>query len=790
MRIRFVGADAPTPAHGVPSAHRFAGDFAARQRLMRTALVLCAAAMAFVLPASSFAAEPLKPELGTQAASQPVLPCRSRPALPADRPRIGLALGGGGARGIAHISILRALEELRVPIDCIAGTSMGALVGALYASGMSVDEMEETVLALDWDELFNDDIPRPQRSFRRKRDDDLVVGRTGIGINAGTLRVTSSLLGGERILLTFQQMIQPVALIDDFDRLPIPYRAVAANLRDGKEVVLARGNLALAMRASMSVPGAFPAVRIDDRVLVDGGIARNLPVEIVQAMGADIVIAVDVGTALPKIDESGSVFEVASQLAGLLTAGNTRASLAALGPRDILIVPELGDEVGPADFTLGSRALEIGAASVPAAKEKLLPLAVDESQWAALLALRTGRSLEAPVVEFVRLENRSSYADAWVLARVDVPLGEPLDAQALTEQLITVFSTRTFSQATYQVVQEEGRTGVLLRVSPKPQGPNYVEFGLSTSANFNGRYDFNVRVGLLNAPSDEYGSEWRTLLQLGDEPRLFGEYYKPFGPKGRWFGYGSAEYRSRKIDVFDESGANLAQVGTDEGAVVVAAGREFGNYGAATVGLRRGAGDLEELIGVVDLPDNSFQVGETFVGLSLDRVDSIFLPRAGWLVNTQYSWSRDSFGADTDFDQFDADALLARRFGDTHSLLFGARYHSTVSGVAPLQSRYQVGGFTRLVGYQPNELSGQHYALLLAGYNKQIADVLGAPAIMGTLFEYGNAWERRSDMDFDDADLHASVYIGLDSWLGPIVLGWGKREGASGNLFLEVGNRF
>jgi NTE family protein len=789
MRIWFARADAPAPADEIPRARRVAPDSFAWHRRQRAALAFCASAIVIGLPLPAFAEDAVEPAVSEQLESPTVLPCRSRPTLPADRPRIGLVLGGGGARGIAHISILRALEEMRVPIDCIAGTSMGALAGALYASGMSVDELEELVLGLDWDVLFDDNIPRPQRSFRRKRDDDLLVGQTGIGINEGTLRLTSSLLGGERILLTFQQWTQPVAMIDDFDRLPIPYRAVAADLRDGKEVVLGRGNLALAMRASMSVPGAFPAVRIDDRVLVDGGIARNLPVEIVRAMGADIVIAVDVGTALPEIEETGSVLEVASQLAGLLTAGNTRASLAALGPHDILIVPELGNEVGPADFDRGPRAIEIGAAAVPPVRERLRALSVDEDQWAGLLAVRTGRNPQPPVVEFVRLENRSNYADAWVLARVDVPLGEPLDAEALTEQLITVFSTRTFGQATYQVVHEEGRTGVLLRVSPKPQGPNFVEFGLSTSANFDGRYDFNVRVGVLHAPFGEYGSEWRALLQLGDEPRLFGEIYQPFGPKGQWFGYGNAEYNGRKIDVFDDSGANLAQVGTDEVSALIGVGREFGNYGAATLGLRRGAGELEELIGLVDLPDNSYHIGEASLGLTLDRLDSVFLPREGWLLRNRYVWSRDSLGADVDFEQFDVDTLYARRFGDTHSVLVGARYHSTVSGEAPLQSLYRVGGFTRLVGYQPNERSGQHYALLMAGYNKQIFDVLGAPALVGTLFEYGNVWERRSDMDFDDGDLHGSVYLALDSWLGPIIFGWGKREGATGNLFLEVGNR-
>src|SRR4249919_3756013 len=289
---------------------------------MRIRIVLVCLAL-LVPTASSAATEDAKATLA----------CRSRPVLPAGRPRIGLALGGGGARGIAHIAVLRQLEAMKVPIDCIAGTSMGALVGAMYASGMSVDEIEKTVLALDWERLLDDSLDRPERSFRRKRDDELVISAPGVGVGRKGVKIAGGLLAGERILLLFEDLVEPVSTIEDFDKLPIPFHAVAADINDGEPVVIQGGDLALAMRASMSLPGIFPPVPIGEHILVDGGIARNLPIDVVREMGADIIIAVDVGTPLAKLDRSSSALAITSQLTGLLTVSNTREQTALLGPR-------------------------------------------------------------------------------------------------------------------------------------------------------------------------------------------------------------------------------------------------------------------------------------------------------------------------------------------------------------------------------------------------------------------------------------------------------------------------
>lgn len=713
------------------------------------------------------------------------------PRLPGEvRPRIGLALGGGGARGIAHISVLRKLEQMHVPIDCIAGTSMGALVGAMYASGMSVDEIEKTVLALEWDQMFDDSLTRRDRSFRRKTDDLLSVAAPGVGIGKGGVKIAAGLLAGERILLLFEKLIEPVSTIEDFDNLPIPYRAVAADINTGEYVVLRSGDLAMAMRASMSIPGVFPPATIGEHVLVDGGVARNIPIDVVRNMGAEIIIAVDVGTPLAKMTPESSIFAISGQVTGLLTVRNTREQLATLTERDVLISPPLGNDVATADFDKGRKALDIGRLGADAAADRLAHLSLPEAAYTHSLSARSGRRQSAPpIVQFVRLDNHSRYRDDLLLARIDVPLGEPLDAAKLESQLYGVYGVNALSQSSYEVVEEDGRTGVVLHVREKIQGPNYLEVGLTMSGDFDGRYDFGLRLGILQSPINDSGGEARYLLQLGDDSGFLAEYYQPFGALGRYFFASRGEYLNLQIPVFDSNGNQTAQYDLRQIGASLGFGREFGNYGALTVGLRRFTGDAEVQIGDPTLPKINTDTGETFVEATVDRLDSTAFPRDGYLARTRYTFSRESLGADTEFEHLDFDAIGAKSFGK-HALQLGLRYHVTTSGVSPIQSLYRLGGYSRLVGFQRNELTGQDYAILLGGYSYQIGKVLNRNAIVGTLLEYGNAWQRRSDMAFKDAILNGSVYIGLDSWIGPVLFGIGAREGGEYNLFLEVGHRF
>jgi len=712
------------------------------------------------------------------------LPCRAGGGDP-DRPRIGLVLGGGGARGFAHVAVLRELERQHVPIDCIAGTSMGALVGGLYASGLSAEAIEREMRALDWPRMFNDRLERPQRSFRRKRDDDLalVPGKPGIG-NEG-IKLAAGVLSGERVMLLLERLTQPVATRADFDALPIPYRAVATDLNTGAAVVLGEGNLAQAMRASMSIPGLFKPVILGDRVLVDGGLANQLPVDVVRAMGADIVIAVDVGTPLAALDETADLFQIIDQISSFMTVGSTNAQAATLGERDVLIRPRLGGEVLTGDFGKLDLALRIGEDSLDAVRPRLAALGVAGTEHEAFAAARPAPATAPPVVDFVRLDNRSRYDDAFLLSRIRIAPGQPLDAGRLERDLLEIHGLETLDQVTYDLVEENGRTGVVVTVLPHRHGPNYLETGLSLYSDFQGDFFVNLRAGVLRAPVNPLGGELRGLLQLGDEPGLLLDYYQPTGVDGDWFVTAQASLETPKFSLFDR-GERIAVYRVPNAGIELGLGREFGNFGAATLALRRRQGDIELEVGDPVFDGIGFDQGEAELAYTYDRLDSLYLPRAGRYAMVSRLVSRRALGAEADFEQANVDLLYAGAIGK-HSGFGGLRWHASSADAVPLTSQFRLGGLTRFAGYRPNERLAENYALAYAGYTFELGRVLSRSAVLGGTLELGRAWSRGQDFDDAPSELHGSVYFGFDSWIGPVQLGYGLREGGGGTWLLELG---
>ena len=447
------------------------------------------------------------------------------------RPRIGLALGGGGARGFAHVSILRKLETLGIPVDCIAGTSAGALVGALYASGKTADEIEQVILGIEWKDQFNDTLPRQQRSLRRKSDDYARLAPIGVGLhgrNNKGVTVAAGFAQGQKLLALFEEETGIARTSGSFDDLPIPFRATATDLNTGKVVVLDHGSLAMAMRASMSLPGIFRPVEIDGKVLLDGGLANNVPVDVVRAMGAERIIAVDVGTPLAPLTRDASMLEVMGQLTGFLTTGNTAQQVSALQTADVLIKPALDGKVATADFEKGALAMEVGKEAADAASGELARLAVPQAQYARFQATHRQTAVVPPTIEFIKVDNETGYADEVLMSYLPVRVGEAIDGEAMQRGILRAYGLGTISSIYYQVVEEDGKTGVAVQAYPKPHGPVYVQAGLTLSNDLQGSNDANLRAGLLFAPISPYGAEARVVLQLGSEPGLTGEYYHPF----------------------------------------------------------------------------------------------------------------------------------------------------------------------------------------------------------------------------------------------------------------------
>lgn len=713
--------------------------------------------------------------------------CRPEPG--SNRPSIGLALGGGGARGISHVSVLRKLEEMRIPVDCIAGTSIGSLVGGLYASGKSVDELETLVTSMDWMQLFDDSLARPERSFRRKQDDRDRLATIGVGIRDGKMRLSPGILQGQRILALFEKETLGVSAIDDFDALPIPYRATATDLNTGEAVVLGKGSLAMAMRASMSLPGIFQPVDMEGRVLLDGGLANQVPIDVVRAMGADIVIAIDVGTPLTTFGADANVLDVVSQITTMMTTRSAAAQLSTLTSADVLIVPALGTEVGTGDFTKAKEALRIGHEAAEAAETGLARLAVPEAAYASYTAQRRRPPPDEVIVNFVRIENHTRYSDALLLRGLEDEVGKPLDTARMEEALLRSYALGTLASITYEVVEDDGKSGVLVRARPKAHGPNYIQVGMRAGSDFSGNHESNLRAAVLMSPVSDYGAEARFSVDIGSEPAAKVEYFRPFDLANRYQLYGQLGYRNPNVHVYNDDGDKVATYNIRTFEADVRVGREFGNHAAVSLGLQRSRGRADVEVGLPALRSFESDDGAWAVRATVDRLDSLFFPRSGYYAALAYISSETWLGSDSEYQKAEVDLLAAKDFG-AHAVQLGAAYHATLDGVLPLQERYRLGGRGRLAGFHFNELTGQNYALLTAGYSYQLAKVLGRSASVGMTLEYGNAWELRSRMAFDEGILNGSVYVGFDSWLGPLVFGYGLREGGEGVAFLEIGAPF
>ena len=729
------------------------------------------------------------PVASAAAASPAVTPGVCRPVDGEDRPAIGLALGGGGARGISHVSLLRKLEELHIPVDCIAGTSIGSLVGGLYAAGMSVDDMEEMVTSMDWMQLFDDSLERPERSFRRKQDDRSRLATLGIGVRNGKVHVSPGILQGQRILSLFEQKTLAVSAVESFDDLPIPYRATATDLNTGEAVILDHGSLALAMRASMSLPGIFQPVTMDGRVLLDGGLANQVPVDVVRAMGADIVIAVDVGTPLTEFDENASVLEVVSQLTTMMTTRNAADQLGTLSSRDVLIVPALGTDVATGDFAKAAEALAIGTMAAEEAAPRLQPLGLEPSRYERYAALRRQVAPADGLIRFVRFDNTTEYDDRVLFPEAESLIGKPLDVPAMESTILRAYSLGTLSSMTYEISTEDGQAGLVVKARAKTHGPNYVQMGLRSGTDFSGNHDSNLRLALLRAPMTPYGAEGRLIADIGTEPAVTGELYLPLDPHNRYHLFAQAAYKQSTFHLYNPGGDKIATYNLAGPGGEIRLGRELGNYALVSAGVAYSHARADVEVGLPLQRRFDSDNGAWTVRGTVDRLDSLFFPRRGYYTDLTYRASEEWLGSDTDYEQAGVDVLLAHSFG-AHSVQAGLAYHATLSGMVPLQERFRLGGRGRLAGFHYNEISGQNYGLVMLGYSYQLAEFFGRSATVGGTVEYGNAWELRRNMSFSSAILNGSLYLGFDSWIGPMMLGYGLREGGNGVLFLELGRPF
>jgi NTE family protein len=710
---------------------------------------------------------------------------------PPARPRVGLVLSGGGARGGAHIGVIKALEELRVPIDYIAGTSIGAVVGGLYAAGTSVAELEEVVDSIDWDSAFRNVTPRPLRSFRRKRDDDLFLVNQKPGLNDGQFDLPIGFVQGQVMDLILSRLTLPTAQVAEFDELAIPFRAVATDVATGEAVALGSGDLARALRASMSVPAAITPIEIDGRLLVDGGIAMNLPVEVARAMGADVIIAVDISTPLRSREQIRSVVDVTTQLTNLLTRQNVLAQREFLSESDVLLEPRFSDEQTTVSFARMAETVDVGYGIAREAAPVLERFALDPAEYAAYAAARPDpRVIDPPVIDFVRLNNESGVADSVIEARLrDIQLGEPLDLDAIERAVTRVYGLEFYENVRYDLVVENGRTGLEVDLEERSWGPNYLQLGIEYNSSGDQNALFALAASYLSTTVNRLGGEWRATFIVGDEPAFLVDFHQPLGTAGMFFVAPALNIEQRLFSVFEEERL-IAELEVDQRLFELAAGRELGSWGEIRAGLRSADGDGRVKVGDFPIPNDEFRKGEVFVRLSADTMDSISFPRSGTLTTIEWLTSdEDALSADVDFDQALVNAAYAQTWG-RHTVLSTLRYETTINGQAPVASMFRLGGLFDLSGLNRDQLFGQHLIRVGAAYYRRIGDLALFPAFAGFTVELGNVWEERSEMSFGDGILGGSLWAGVDTPVGPIYVAYGATEGGQDSFYVFLGRPF
>ena len=736
-------------------------------------------------------------------------------AAASGRPRVGLVLGGGGARGIAHIGVLKMLEELRIPVDCVAGTSMGSIIGGLYASGMTPEQMNETVQRIDWPAAFTDGPPRADLPFRTKQEQRVLLTDKGVGIQDGQVRLPKGLLQGQNLLLLLEELSLPAAQVRDFDHLRVPYRAVATDLATGTPVVLKSGSLAKAMRASMSIPSALTPVELDGKLLVDGGVSNNVPVDVArQLCRPDVIIAVDVGAPLAPASQLTSVLSITEQLTTILTVRNAQQQIKTLGRKDILITPDLKD-ISSVDFDRSQEAVGVGYAAAQVKRSELNRLSVAPDVYQAYLAARPELPEDhRPVIDFIRIKNNTRLSDQVIEQQLHIQPGDRLDPQTLNRNLNVIYGMGDFQQVGYSLVEEDGKTGLIVEAEQQYIGTNTLNFGLFLGANMKGDSLFNISAAYTMSELNALGGEWRNFVQIGGDIKLETDFYQPLDPDQEYFINPYLSYQQYDIDIQSNPQAKNAdtrfRVRQFQASVEV--GRNLEHWGRLSLGLHYNAGSNDLRVGQsysfpegysVCRPDplsesayrcseGDFNDSGYSVRWAADTLDSLNFPTSGYFASLRYYSALTALGANQDLQTLSLDAFKPYTWNKS-TLIPRIRLAGTLSGDSGPQNLFLLGGFLNLSGYQSGQISGQYIGLGELIYMYRLDNASAAftiPLYAGGSLEVGGAWNNLDDVNLDSLIWAGSLFVGADTPLGPFYLGAGLTDDSNASLYLLLGKLF
>jgi NTE family protein len=724
--------------------------------------------------------------MGTSYAQGPVNPGPVNPEM-TRRPKLGLVLEGGGALGLAHIGVLRWLEEHRIPISYVAGTSMGGLVGGIYSTGRSPDEVEELVNSIHWDEVLRGATPFRDLSFRRKEDEREVPGSLEFGLRKG-LQFPAGFNTGQQVDLILDRVALPYSELESFNDLPIPFACVATDLVSGKPHVFRSGPLSLALRSTMSLPGIFTPVRSGDQIYADGGLLNNIPIDVAKDMGADVVIGIHLEVAPLSPTASLSTFTVLGQSLSVMIAAN---ELRSMEQADLLITVPL-EKYDSLDYADSAAIIKAGYDSAAGKATVLSAFSVSEPEWQRYLANRTSRRKTVPVPRFVEVKGTSPEIAKSIEKEMSPLVGEPVSTVKLDQQMMTLSGKGRFSNTSYSMVDRNGEQGLLVQTEQKPYAPPVVRplILIDGSAYNNVLFSMGARITFLDFGS--YRSELRNDVIVGSQYLADSEYYHPLTPISNWFIAPRAGVNSTQLNLY--SGTSLtASYRLREALGGMDAGYGFGRTSELRLGYEGGYEKLYPEIGnSAVLPTVSGGTGDVRMIFQLDDVDSPVIPRSGQTLQLYTKWFNANPGATSGFPLSEVQSQNFFRLNAPSSVFVNASGGTSYGRKTGIPA-FSLGGSQRLVAWSANELLTNQYFLGQLGY---IRELVKLPPFLGTsvdllgVYELGKTYQLPNGPRPPNLPMDGSAGFIVNTIFGPVEVAGAIGDYGHARFFFRIGRTF
>lgn len=710
-----------------------------------------------------------------------------------DRPKIALVLSGGGARGGAHVGILKELEKNRIPVDIIVGTSMGSFVGGLYASGKTPQEIETMLTTTEWTKYIRTDYNRQDMPMRRKERDYIYQGRLGLGVNANSkLVLPTGVLKRQPMLLKFEELTQHVQDINDFDKLSIPFRAVSTNIKNGDAVVLKSGNLARAIYASSSIPGGFQPININGMDLVDGGVSDNFPIQVARDMGADIIIAVDVSENFSDELDVNSYFVVMGQLINILMRKNANESIIRLTDADILITPNL-DGFSGLDADKYTEIIKRGVEEAQKKQGSLEHLSVSKEEYEKYRSKhRIKHKFQAPIIDKIEIENPTYISNESIRRRIHQPLGKSLDLDILRADLLHLYNMTIFDSVIYELKVVDEKNILVIKVEPSWDNHGEIRFAIGLEDDFDGHSSYSLKLGYTMFGLNSLGGEWRTDLEIGRYKKVSTEIFQPLDTMQRYYLRPSLTYKS-VTDVFSTSGFANQELYSSRGGAAFA----FGAHVTTDYEFEVGASMFYDTVRVDSLSFNvDYSARPIYAHIKIDNLDNVNFPKVGMRGKIKWTKEMKDWGSDYDYEQIYLDVEKPFSFY-SNSIVFRAKYGNTYKpdDVVRLAGTYTLGGLFNLSGYAPYSFNGDNMALAFVRYAYELKDggffgTLNAPLYAGFSLEMGNTWDGGDSVNYEMMKKSATIYVAADTLLGPLYLAFGSSIEGETSGYLYLGEKF